>query len=537
MELLHEIKKHDLVLEALEKQKNELETIFNISKDGIAVINLESIFLEFNDTYIQMTGFTREELLNKSCIGLSAKEDKKRTKEAIEITIQKGFVNNFEKTCVFENNRELNVSISMSLMPDKQRILISTKDITKIKKAQAESERLLYYDHLTGLPNRQKMMFDMNNTAPCACAIFNINRFQEINDFFGVKAGDSILVQLADEVRRLDFTSYRTGGDEFAILIYETCMPNELEEWLSHKLAQLSETKITFNNETIKIIMNVGLALNTDKLLTHADIALHQAKKRKELFAIYKKDDNIEGIYQKNIAMTKSVHKALIEDRIICYYQPIVTISTQKTTKYETLVRMIDEDGNIISPIEFLPIAKKTKLYSRITKTVVYQACKCFEERKEEFSVNLSIDDINDPITVQEIIKIIIDTNTANRIVFEILESEGIENYDSVIQFIKQVKALGAKIAIDDFGSGYASFEHILKLNVDFIKIDGSLIKGIVRNKRHHIIVETIVEFAKKMGAKTIAEFVCDEDVYNVVASLGADYSQGYFTGKPDILT
>jgi hemerythrin-like metal-binding protein/PAS domain S-box-containing protein/diguanylate cyclase (GGDEF)-like protein len=536
MELLHTMREHDLISEILEKQKNELETIFNISKDGIAIIDLESNFLEVNNTYVKMTGFSHKELLTKSCIGLSVEKDKERTREVIKNIIKEGSADNFEKTCIFENAREINVSLSMSLMPDKQRILLSTKDITQRKKSQAENEKLLYYDQLTGLPNRQKMKLDMNNTIPYACVIFNINRFQEINDFFGIEAGDSVLVQISNGAKQFGFTPYRIGGDEFAILIYESLTRNEIELWLQNKFTQLNKTKITVSNETVKIVMNVGVALNTDKLLTHADIALHQAKEKKIPFAIYEKDDKIEELYKKNIAMASAIHKALNEGRIICYYQPIVALDTNKTTKYETLVRMLDEDGKIISPIEFLSIAKKTKLYSRITKTVISQACKCFANKDEEFSVNLSIDDINDPLTIQEIIKIIVETNTANRIVFEILESEGIESYDSVIRFIKQVKALGAKIAIDDFGSGYSNFEHILKLNVDYIKIDGSLIKGIASNKRHKIVVETIIDFAKKMGAKTISEFVCDKAVYDVVKSLGVDYSQGYYTGKPEAL-
>ncbi|MDD4950096.1 EAL domain-containing protein, partial [Sulfuricurvum sp.] len=134
------------------------------------------------------------------------------------------------------------------------------------------------------------------------------------------------------------------------------------------------------------------------------------------------------------------------------------------------------------------------------------------------------------------IIKTITETGTASRIVFEILESEGIENYDEVTQFITQVKALGAKIAIDDFGTGYSNFENILKLNVDYIKIDGSLIRELSGNRRHHIIVETIIDFAQKIDAKTIAEFVSDELIYDTIKEMGVDYSQGYFTGKPTAL-
>jgi EAL domain-containing protein (putative c-di-GMP-specific phosphodiesterase class I) len=299
-------------------------------------------------------------------------------------------------------------------------------------------------------------------------------------------------------------------------------------------LDRLSQNFFQIENELISIRMNIGVALGGSKLLTRADIALHNAKVSKVPYVLYQISENIEETYRTNLAMTATIHKALATQQIICHYQPIVSFQTGKVQKYETLVRLIDSSGSIIPPLYFLPLAKKTKLYAQITRNVVAQACECFANKDQEFSINLSIDDIEDPVTVQFIISTIIKTQTASKIVFEILESEGIENYESVENFIQQVKAHGAKIAIDDFGTGYSNFEHILKLHVDYIKIDGSLIRGIVENERHSIIIETIVDFSKKIGAKTIAEYVSDEAIFEKVKSLGVDFSQGYFTGKPE---
>ena len=410
-------------------------------------------------------------------------------------------------------------------------------DDTTQKLADERIEHLNSYDQLTNLPNRYKLQLDIDKNNSYACAIFNISSFGEINDFFGVSTGDSILIQLANEMKHIGIDAYRIGGDEFAVLFHASTTRLRLEEWLKSKLMSLQEVSLAVAEETVTINLNVGMAFDTDDLLTKADIALHKAKEKKLSYAIYEKNENIEEVYKKNIEMASTIHQTLAEDRLRCYYQPIVSLQTNKIAKYESLVRMLCRDGKIVPPIDFLSVAKKTKLYPRITRTVIYNACKLFANKDTDFSVNLSIDDINNPVTVQEIIKTIIDTKTADRIIFEILETEGIEEYDSVIRFITQVKALGAKIAIDDFGSGYSSFEHIVELNIDYIKIDGSLIKGISSNNKHRIVVETIVEFAKKMGAKTIAEFVCDEAVYDVVKALGVDYSQGYYTGKPEPLT
>ena len=409
----------------------------------------------------------------------------------------------------------------------------SGRDVTAQFLLEQKIEKLAYFDQLTSLPNRQKILLDINEKSPTACVIFNIDEFKEINDFFGTVNGDKILQEIANWFLNIDFETYRIDGDEFAILYYDDISIEDLKSTIENLLSLFEKELFHIEDELIHVQFSVGIAKVKDNLLTKADIALHSAKENKIRISIYEENANIEQKFKKNIAIAAAIREALFENRIICFYQPIVDLKTNTIAKYETLVRMIDKNNQIIPPLDFLRIAKKTKLYSYITKEVIRQACKTFENRKEYFSINLSIDDIKDASTVQEIINTIIKTKTASRIIFEILESEGIENYDEVVNFITQIKALGAKIAIDDFGTGYSNFEHILKLNVDFIKIDGTLIKNVVHNEKHKIIVETIVDFAKKIKAKTIAEFVSDEAIYLTIKEIGVDFSQGYYTGKP----
>ncbi len=409
-------------------------------------------------------------------------------------------------------------------------------EITVNKKTR-ELEDQYYIDRLTGLPNRYKLQEKLLKGGITALAIVNIDDFKEVNDFFGISIGDEMLVQIGSWLNELSSTCYRLGSDEFAMIFYNILDQAEVEHRLLMLIKLLDEKTFMVKEETLNIRVSVGVALGSEKMLTRADIALHHAKENNKQIAFYNQNEGVEEHYRANLTMASHVRRALFEHRIICHYQPIVNLETGTVDKYETLVRMIDEVGNIVPPMEFLPIAKKTKLYPQITLEVVYQACTLFANRKEEFSINLSDSDIRNPHTVNEIIKTISKTGTASRIVFEILESEGIESYDEVIQFITQVKALGAKIAIDDFGTGYSNFENILKLSVDYIKIDGSLIREITGNPRHHIIVETIIDFAQKIGAKTIAEFVSDEAIYDTLKKIGVDYSQGYFTGKPTSLS
>ncbi|CAM3892044.1 EAL domain-containing protein [Arcobacter cloacae] len=409
----------------------------------------------------------------------------------------------------------------------------SGRDITAQILLEKKNEKLAYYDQLTELPNRQKFFIDISKKDPTACAIFNIDEFKEINDFFGSENGDQILKDIAAWFSKLDLQTYRIDGDEFAILYYENISLETIKHNVKNILSLFEEESFYIQKERVQISFSVGIAKEKYRLFTKADIAIHYAKENKLKIAIYKEDANIEQKYKKNIAIASSIREALVDNRIVCHYQAILDLSKNEITKYETLVRMVGKNKEIIPPLEFLSISKRTKLYSHITLEVINQACNTFKNRKESFSVNLSIDDIKDAHTVQEIIKTLIKTNTASKIIFEILESEGIENYQDVTNFITQIKGLGARIAIDDFGTGYSNFEHILKLNVDYIKIDGSLIKGMKENNKHKIIVETIIDFAKKVGSKTIAEFVYDQEILDITKQIGIDFAQGFYVGKP----
>lgn len=403
----------------------------------------------------------------------------------------------------------------------------------KVKNKTHELIQNLYRDTLTTLPNRLKLQEDLLIFPTNTVAIFNIDDFKEVNDFFGINAGDDLLGQIAYWLSETKLQPYRIGGDEFAFILPREFSHEQIDHTIISLLSNFEERNFIIGEESFHLRSTVGVAIMSKKPIIHADIALNKARSIKKSYSLYDSTEGIEDQYKSNIAMSAQIRQALIEHRIVCQYQPIVNCKTGVTDKYETLVRIQRDDGTLIPPNDFLPIAKKTKLYSSITQEVIYQACHTFSNRTEHFSINLSNSDILDPHTLTTIERILKQTNTANRIVFEILESEGIENFDEVALFITRMKELGASIAIDDFGSGYSNFENILKLNVDFLKIDGSLIKTIDQNPRHRIVVESIVDFAHRIGIETIAEFVATEDILSIVTELGITYSQGYHTGKP----
>jgi len=265
-------------------------------------------------------------------------------------------------------------------------------------------------------------------------------------------------------------------------------------------------------------------------LLKYAELTLHYAKKRNQHFLRYDENLDMHKQYKKELNAVQMVKRALAEDRLVPYFQQI--IKNDKSSNYECLVR-IKENDKVIPPFHFIEAVKKTKYYEELTKRIIEKSFDRFEGTDINFSINLSFEDISNKQTINFIEQKLKKTNIAKQVIFEILESENIENFTIVENFIQKVKKMGVRISIDDFGSGYSNFIHLLKLSPDILKIDGTLIKNVDKDKKSYTIVKTIVGFARDLGIQTVAEFVHSKEVYEVVKKLGVDGFQGYFFAEP----
>jgi len=429
--------------------------------------------------------------------------------------------------------------INSTLLDDGFTYIIHLKDITKEVEQQLELTNLLYTDNLTYLSNRTKLIEDLQNSNINikSLAIMDINSFKEINDFYGHKTGDTILKGIAELIIPMIITRENYLFYKFPSDIYCLANLDDDEEDFTMLIKNIIDAiekkvfKIDPHEIDARVTVGMSFSKKNNKLIT-ADLALQAAKQdHKDYLVFYDELDNINE-YKNNMVWTKKLKYALANDDIIVYYQPLINNQTLKVDKYECLVRMIDKD-KVISPFFFLEVSKKTNQYAKITKVVIEKSFKEFDNLPFEFSVNVSYEDIEDPGFLVFIKKELSKYNVANRVVFEILEDEGIKNYDVLIDFINEVKALGCKVAIDDFGSGYSNFEHLLKMNVDFLKIDASLIKNIATDENSYKVTKTIIDFAKNLNLKTIAEFVESKEIFDIVKELGTDYSQGYYFSAP----
>ena len=413
-------------------------------------------------------------------------------------------------------------------------------NITKIYEQKKLIEEQ-FIDELTLLPNRQKLLRDLKDNKITKIAIININSFRDINNFYGFETGDLVLKKfsqiLLDKIYE-NIELYRVANDIFAICTKNKENLEDIRKICTNIIEHISLNPILINNNSFYLSISIGVARNCEdsslqnNLLSKAEYALRIAKKQN--ISILFLDENIE-LYNKlkeNKKLIEELKNALISNNLLIYGQKIIN-NFSKKEKYEILMRIKLEDGSILTPYSFLKEAKKAKLYLGMTRMLVKKACEYFKGKDIEFNLNLTLEDIKDQYTMDFIVHTIEKTNTAKQITFEIVESEGIESFTEVSNFIKKAKKLGCKIAIDDFGTGYSNFEYIIKLDVDYIKIDGSLIKNINSDNNLYLTVQTIVGFAKALKIKTVAEFVHNEDVLNCVQILDIDYSQGFFIDEP----
>ncbi|PRM88387.1 EAL domain-containing protein [Aliarcobacter cryaerophilus] len=413
-------------------------------------------------------------------------------------------------------------------------------DITKVYEQKKLIEKQ-FIDELTLLPNRQKLLRDLKDNKITKIAIININSFRDINNFYGFETGDLVLKKfsqiLLDKIYE-NIELYRVANDIFAICTKNKENLEDIRKICTNIIEHISLNPILINNNSFYLSISIGVARNCEdsslqnNLLSKAEYALRIAKKQN--ISILFLDENIE-LYNKlkeNKKLIEELKNALISNNLLIYGQKIIN-NFSKKEKYEILMRVKLEDGSILTPYSFLKEAKKAKLYLGMTRMLVKKACEYFKGKDIDFNLNLTLEDIKDQYTMDFIVHTIEKTNTAKQITFEIVESEGIESFTEVSNFIKKAKKLGCKIAIDDFGTGYSNFEYIIKLDVDYIKIDGSLIKNINIDNNLYLTVQTIVGFAKALKIKTVAEFVHNEDVLNCVQILDIDYSQGFFIDEP----
>ena len=406
------------------------------------------------------------------------------------------------------------------------------KTFFTLKKYEGLAYQKYYFDSLTHLPNRVKFL-EVVEKNKYIIVLVNIDKFKDINFYFGTEIGNKLIMEVANRLKKLKKTYryklFHISIDEFALLFKEINNNSRLT-YLIKSILQELEKPYNIGGHEIIIRFRAGISAHSKEFL-RADIALDVAKELKKDIVFGQEVKNLNK-YKEHLNWLKKIKWALENDKIVPFYQPIVD-RDKKIIKYEALVRLIDEDGKVISPFFFLDVAKKSRLYLDITKRVIDKAIEKIKSKNVAISINLTLEDIDDKDMREYIFEKIKSISNKSLLTFEIVENEDVGENEIVKNFLHQIKILGAQIYIDDFGSGYSNFDYLIKLNPDGVKIDGSLIKNILTDKNSEIIVKTIILFAKEMNIKTIAEFVENEEIFEKLKNLGVNYFQGYYFSPP----
>ena len=394
---------------------------------------------------------------------------------------------------------------------------------------------------MTGLPNRNSLLEDKQKYDFKQMALLNIDQFQKFNDVYGEEVGNVAIKMCGEFLKSIidDKTLlYHLRGDEFVIAVKNTNNfdDNYFVEYITNILKLFQKEIFLYEDKSFSFMVSAGLAFSgRKKMLAYADMALKDAKSKNIQISVFNDDKQLEEKHTEDIKCHKQLVNAFKTDNVLSYFQPITPIhDSSLPTKYESLVRIKSDDGKIIPPIKFIDVAKRNRIYYKLTKAVVQNTLDTISKYNISCSLNISLDDINDTRTLQYLYSTF-DTYDYNHLLtIELLETEDFKNYQTVYDFCVKIRSYCIKIALDDFGAGYSNFSHILNLPVDYIKIDASLISNIDRDEHSQIMVETIVGLAKKLNVKTIAEFVSSKEILDTVKRLNVDYAQGYHIGKPE---
>lgn len=585
---------HDYSIRAVKVNNDELgvlvdafnDLIDTVERQNVAVLDAKNRYVSLYDDNPSMM-FSINALgnilsVNRTCadqIGLSIKELRNHCIFDFIYTADIPIMSSFLERCLLnpthaykEEFRQIGAdgqilwlrvtAKSVEYGQQKNSLLLVCEDVTE---ARELSETITYqasHDALTGLANRvefdryvkQAIELVRTDGSEHVLCYLDLDQFKLVNDTCGHLAGDELLRQLGfvlkKHIREQDFIA-RLGGDEFGILMYY-CSLNDAFLLCEKLRDTIRDFRFHWEGKNFSIGVSIGLSVinktsgSAVNLFKEADAACYAAKdKGRNRIHVYSPDDEDLALREGEMQWVEKIRLGLENNSFCLYGQPIVLISREdEGLHFETLIRYRDESGRIIPPNAFLPAAERYGLAPAIDRWVIGSIFEFiattpdFMDTLSLCSINLSGLSLGDEAVLTFIFKQFAKWQIpTHKICFEITETAAIANLSAAIKFINSLKEYGCLFSLDDFGSGLSSFAYLKNLPVDYLKIDGFFVKDILDDKVDLAMVKAINEVGHVMGKKTIAEFVENEEIFNLLNELGVDYAQGYGISKPVLLT
>ncbi len=559
------------LLGAIDHMRNEvrarqerLATILDNAAEGIIVFDKQGVIESFNQAAERLFGYSEEEIRGQD-IGLlipppaPGERREEYLEHLVRTQIESLIGHEGEVMVRHKSGDTLPVALKISKMQlqGKEMYTALAADIRERKALIENLRRLAEHDGLTGLYNRtyflgefERVVERSRRTAQgCAVLYIDLDNFKYVNDTLGHAAGDRLLVEVANilgrRARKSDLLA-RLGGDEFTVLLYN--ITGEQAKAVAESFRQtLVDYRFMQGQQTVDIGCSIGLALITtetqsaSQALMQADAACHLAKhggrNRVHIF----EDADVANIstLMLDTGWARRLKEALEYDRFTLVFQPIVNIKTNAIEWHEVLLRMLDEQENIVMPNAFLPAAERFGLAADIDKWVVARSIRLLAKKRARhpglrFAINLTRQSLVD-VGMCDLIKQELDKSKVDpaALIFEISEATAIADLAAAGMFLSKIRALGCGASLDNFGSGLSSLSYLRDIAVDFVKIDGHFVKNIADNAVDRAMVGAISDIARTMGKRTVAEFCESEGCLRVLSEMGVDYVQGYHLGRP----
>ena len=440
------------------------------------------------------------------------------------------------------------------------------ENVTDRMESEERIRYLVEYDEITGLLNRSHFIESLEGWIAShgvdtqgILILLDLDQFKLVNDTYGHSVGDEVIRRvgkLLDISLRfmgppltkdlLDSSILgRLGADEFAIFIPSIAIEDAgvISEYIRVKVEEFNPAEIqSYITASLGVVAYPEHGVSTKELLSKADTAQFRAKEEgRNRYHIYRPEDGDLERMHSRIHWKERIIEVIKEDRFVPWFQPIMNVETGEISHYEALARMIDEEGKILFPGAFIPIAESFDIIGSIDRVIIEktlrkQAAMMAEGKRYSFSTNISGKDLGDPDLLDFLQEKIKETGAdADCLVFEITETAAVSDLDQALAFMTSLRKTGCHFSLDDFGAGFTSFRYLKIMDVDYIKIDGSFIRKLDEDVNDQLFVKAINSVAKGLGVKTVAEFVENEKVLLLLEELGVDYAQGYHIGKPQV--
>lgn len=551
----------------LRSRKKYLETILDNAAEGILTFDERGAIESFNRAAEKLFGYREQDVIGQG-INILMPPDTRERREGYLEHFMRAEINRLighegEVVGRHKDGTKFPMALKVSVMViDGRKVYTGLVANISERKAMVEHlKNMAEHDGLTGLYNRGYFQGELERVVertkrssgqPCALLYIDLDNFKYVNDTLGHGAGDHVLLEVAGilnkRARKSDLIA-RLGGDEFAVLLYNT-KPDQASQVAEAFREQMSNYVFKQGADRIDIGCSIGVSLIGDvtksagEVMSQADIACHLAKRAgRNRVHIFKAADE-KGLANMSLDMgwSRRIREAIKTNRFALACQPILNVSTGGVDSYEVLIRMVDDNNELIMPGGFMPSAERFGLMADIDKWVIANAIDTLVQQRQtvphlRYSINLSGQTLSDPSVADLILAKLHATGLEpSALIFEVTETVAIADMKTAETFLARLQVIGCETALDDFGSGFSSFAYLRDLPVDTVKIDGRFVKNLAKNPVDQAMVKAMNDIAHALGKHTVAEFVENEESLQLLKEYGVDYAQGYHLGRPEVV-